>query len=285
VKFWNILPSCKPARGRFEWGACSAVIFRGKVPALCFLAFGVGLAAVFLAYPTGTFAREPNIAAASSLNYVLPQIAARFQETNGHSVKLIFGSSTSLVQQILAGAPFEVFLSADTESAAVLIDHAVTEGPAIVYGQGRLALFTMRGSAVALSPDLKLLGDPSSLQAIGRFAIANPEVAPYGQISREALQAAGVWERIADRLVIGQNAMQTAQFAVSGSVDAALIPYSIAVDPRFIDRGTSVLLADTLYRPLDHVMVLLRGAGDGAKAFFSFLQSDFAKSTFRQSGL
>ena len=120
---------------------------------------------------------------------------------------------------------------------------------------------------------------------IRRFAIANPKIAPYGQIAREALHSAGVWAVVADKLVVGQNAMQTAQFAASGSVDAALIPYSLALDPRFAVRGRSILVSEELYHPLDQGMVLIRGAGKQARAFFTFLQSDYAKSRFEESGL
>ena len=97
--------------------------------------------------------------------------------------------------------------------------------------------------------------------------------------------AEGVWDRLVSKLVIGQSALQTAQFAASGNVDVALIPYSIVLSPRFINRGRSILVSEKLYQPLKHEMIMIRGSGNDAKAFFMFLQGDLAKSRFRAGGL
>lgn len=235
-----------------------------------------------LGFSVGLTAREASVAAASSLGFVLPDIAVAYQNKTGKSVKLIFSSSRTLVHQIIAGASFEVFLSADAESIRILQERSLTVGRKVLYGRGRLALFALQRSRVNLLADLNLLSD---LGRIRKIAIANPEIAPYGRIARQALQAGGLWDRLATKLVFGQSALQSAQFAVSGSVDIALIPYTLVLSPRFIDRGQSILISEKLYSPLKHEMIMIRGGGDDAKAFFMFLQSELAKSRFRASGL
>ena len=131
------------------------------------------------------------------------------------------------------------------------------------------------------------LGDLKAALADGRlkkFAIANPEHAPYGRAAREALQAAGLWEKARDRLVLGENASQAAQFVASGSAQAGIIPLSLALAPAVQGRGTHAVIPERLHRPLRQRMVLLQGAGDTAKAFYQFLQTPGARAIFENYG-
>lgn len=240
---------------------------------------------VFLVFSSETSAGESKIAAASSLGFVLPDIAKDYRAITGKSVKLIFSSSRNLVRQIVAGAPFEVFLSADSESIQILQDGALTEGPKVSYGKGRLALIALKKLDGNKSSDLKFLAKNSEILSVGNVAIANPEIAPYGRIARNVLQAVGIWDRLLNKLVVGQTASQTAQFVVSGNVDFAFVPFSLALNLDFVDSGRSILVSEKLYSPLEHEMVRIRGCGKEATAFFNFLQSETAQSRFRSSGL
>ncbi len=214
---------------------------------------------------------EPLVAAASSVKFALTELAARFTQQTGRAVRLSYGSSGNLARQILHGAPYEVFLSADELYPRTLSERALTVDDGIIYATGRLALFVPTASTVNV--DARLSGVAAALGdgRLRRFAIANPGHAPYGRAARELLQKAELWERIQGRLAVGENVAQAAQFIVSGAADAGIISYSLAVSPGISNKGRYVLLDETWHRPLRHRMVLLRNAGETARAFYRFL--------------
>lgn len=146
-------------------------------------------------------------------------------------------------------------------------------------------MFVAEGSPLRLSSFLRFGGKHNNLARVRKFAIANPNTAPYGRITGEALRRAGVWDRMVERLVIGQSALQAAQFVLSRNADAALLPYSLVLGKGFAGRGTAVLVSETLYTPLSHEMILVRGAGDDARKFFRFLQSETVMDYFASNGL
>lgn len=228
------------------------------------------------------FTETSRIAAAASLRYVMIDIRNEYRWHSGDVIELVFGSSKSLAQQIVAGAPFEVFLSADRDSIKLLEDRGLTQGMPVAYGAGQLVLFKPKFSKLKLTAGLRSLLDVDSTY---RIAIADPEIAPYGRAAKQALVNVGLFEIIQSRLVIGLNALQAAQFAISGSVDAALIPYVIANNPKFIQKGNFIAVDNKLYNELVHEMVLLKRAGDSARDFMGFLLSEKAGSVFAAHGL
>ena len=231
------------------------------------------------------FAETSRIAVAASLRYVMTDIRNEYRRQNGDVVELVFGSSKSLAQQIVAGAPFEVFLSADLDSIKLLQTAGLTQGMPVAYGVGQLVLFKPKSSKLTLAAGLRSLLDFDSTDSVHRIAMADPETAPYGRAAKQALVNAGLFETIQSRLVIGVNALQAAQFAISGSVDAALIPYVIANNPRFIEKGNFVAVDNKLYHELVHQMVLIKRAGHGARDFMGFLSTVKAGSVFKAHGL
>ena len=227
---------------------------------------------------------SPLVAAAASLRSALPELASAFAAEAGIRPRFSFGSSGNLARQIRQGAPFELFLSADEAFVLELARERLTRDEGVLYALGRLALFVPQGSPV--STDQSLAGVRSALarDEIRRFAIPNPEHAPYGRAARETLQHMRLWDAIHPRLVFGENVSQAAQFAASGSCEAALISRSLAVAPEFIGRGTPESVPDTWHNPLRHRMALLPAAGDQAKRFFSFLGSADAREVFGRHG-
>ena len=165
------------------------------------------IAVVLLAMPMAARAAdEPVIAAAADLNAVMPEILALFSRQTGKTVKLTFGSSGNFAQQIQNGAPFEVFLSADEAYVQKLEAAGKTEDAGTLYATGRIGLFEP-----ANSPTRADFADLAAAVADGRltkFAIANPEHAPYGRAAREALIHAGLWDAIQPKLVLGENVAQ-----------------------------------------------------------------------------
>jgi len=229
-------------------------------------------------------AEVPNVAVAANLNFAMPEIAAAFKARTGREAKLAFGASGNFARQIRAGAPFELFLSADEANVRFLVDAGRAEGEGVVYAIGRLVLFAPAASAVQVDPALAGLAAAIRSGAARKVAIANPELAPYGVAAREALQKQGLWDALAGRIVLGENVNQTAQFALTGGVEAALLPYSIVVAPTFKDRGRWALVPDTLHAPIRQRMVLVRGAGATARALYDFVRGPEGRAILERYG-
>ena len=235
--------------------------------------------------PLQSSADDIPVAAASSLTVVLEEIAGLFQRETGHTVKLSFGSSGTLAHQIIYGAPFELFLSADEQSVSFLNERGLTAGRGSIYGTGRLVLFVPRHSAVKPAADLSTLAGSVRTGVLTRFAMANPEHAAYGMQAKQALLNAGAWGAIEPHLILGKSAVQAMQFALSGAVDAALLPYSLARLPALADKGRWIPVSEILYTPLCQRMVLLRNAGDAAREFHQYLLGKEARAVFGRYGL
>jgi len=226
----------------------------------------------------------PNIACASDLKFAIDEIAGLFAQAAGKTVRPNFGSSGNFYRQILEGAPFQLYLSADMAFAEKLAEAGVTEGRAELYAIGRIVLFAPKGSPLDAANGIAGLKSALAEGRIRRFAIANPVHAPYGRAAEQALRSAGLWEALQNKLVFGENVSQAAQFATTGSVDGAIFAHSLALSPAVSATGSYLLLPEQLHQPLRQGMVLLKGAGATAKAFHEYLQSPAARSVFRKYG-
>ncbi len=229
-------------------------------------------------------ADEPPIAAAADLNAALPEVAALFQKATGKTVKLTFGSSGNFAQQIQNGAPFEVYLSADEGYVQTLAAAGKTDGEGALYAIGRIGLFQPNGSKIRADGQLKDLGAAVQNGRLLKFAIANPEHAPYGRAAREALQHAGIWDAIEPKLVLGENVAQATQFATSGSAQGGIISLSLALTPQVKAAGAFALIPAEWHKPLRQRAVVVKGAGDTARSFYTFLQGPQARAVFKRYG-
>ena len=221
------------------------------------------------------------IAAAADLKIALPEVVALYgQRQPADQVELIFGSSGKFATQIRNGAPFDLFFSADIELPRALLRDGFAVGEVVPYALGRLVLWSTRREVAAL-PLAQLAGG-----AISRLAIANPKHAPYGQRAAEALRAAGAYERIAGRLVYGENIAQTAQFALSGSADAGIIALGLALTPEMQARGHYVLIDAALHQPLLQGFVRTRhgAASAAAQRFADFMATNEVRSLLSRYG-
>ena len=171
------------------------------------------------------------VAVASNMQPAMQAIQAQFlrqadgamhAKTASAKLRIVYGASGNFVSQVLQGAPIALLLAADEQSIQRLQAAGRAEDAGVIYASGRLALFVPQQSLAvwqpAFQPDTAMLGLRQALQMqqIQRFAIANPELAPYGRAAREALQSAGLWESLQARLVLGENIAQAAQFASAG---------------------------------------------------------------------
>ena len=226
----------------------------------------------------------PAVAAAADLKFALPEIALAFERESGRKLRLSFGSSGMLAQQITQGAPFELFFSADENYVAMLQRNGRGEDGGRPYAFGRIALFIPNGSPVQADRNLRDLAAAARDGRLTRLAIANPEHAPYGRAAREALQHLGIWETLGDKLVLAENAAQAAQFAASGSAQAGIVPLSLTRAADLATRGAFVTLPEAWHSPLRQRMVLVRGAGNTARQFYAFMQTPAARSILERHG-
>src|SRR5438128_810043 len=192
-------------------------------------------------------ADDINIAAASDLQFALKDVAARFEQTAGHRVRVTFGSSGNFFAQISNGAPFDVFLSADTGYPQRLIDAGAADRDSFfVYGTGTIVLWVPLASPLDPNKGLKMLLDPT----VRKVALANPEHAPYGRAAVAALRHEGLYEALSSKFVLGENLTQAMQFVESGNADAGLVGLPLAVAPPMQGKGRYWIVPRSFYPPI-----------------------------------
>ena len=176
------------------------------------------------------------VAAAADLNPALHDIAEQYEKKSGIRIKLSFGASGALTQQIENGAPFDLFFSADMDYPKRLIADAQADAASLYqYSLGKLVLWVPANSPL----DLERQGMAALLDgSVKKIAIANPEHAPYGRAAVAALKHAGLYDRLADRFVTGENVSQAAQFAESGNAQAGFVALAHALSPAVKSMGT-----------------------------------------------
>lgn len=242
------------------------------------------LALAMLGVPTAAAQRPPTIAAAANLNFALTAIARQFERERGAHVEIVFGASGSLTRQIRDGAPFEMFLAADEEFPGQLTAAGLTRDAGVVYAIGRLVLFAPVGSPLRVDERLEGLSRLLKAGGVTRFAIANPDVAPYGRAAEATLRKHGLWQGIRPRLVLGDSIAQAAQFATTGNAVGGLIAYSLVKEPAFANRGSYALVPETDYPPLRQRMVLLKQATPVVEQFYGYLQGSAARNVLINNG-
>ena len=227
---------------------------------------------------------EPVVASAADLQFALVEVAEAFNKETGRSVRLTFGSSGNFARQIRQHAPFQVFFSANEDFVRELARDGFMRDAGELYAVGRIVLIVPKGSPLKADGTLADLKAALTDGRLKKFAIANPEHAPYGARAEEALKAAGVWEAIKPKLVFGENVSQTAQFATSPDTQGGIIAYSLALSPKVAALGVYELIPSEMHEPLRQAMGLTKKAGLTARAFFNFAKSPSARKIFRAYG-
>ena len=225
--------------------------------------------------------RPIRVAVAANLRDPFQEIAARFvKQHRGARVEPVFTASGSAHQQIIQGAPFDLFLSGDSDFPASLVRRGLAEpGTLRIYARGNLGLWV--SNRVTERPNgLSVLEGAR----VRRVATANPETAPYGRAAMQALAAAGLRDRVQSKLVFGQDVGQTAQMALAAA-DAAFLPVSYLLTPAFRDTGRIIRVDAGSYAPLDQAYLIIRGrARPEVRAFYHFLQTPTARAVLRRHG-
>ncbi|GGC56832.1 molybdate ABC transporter substrate-binding protein [Hoyosella rhizosphaerae] len=199
------------------------------------------------------------IAAASDLRFALDNIIDEYTNDNPDvDITVSYGSSGMFVQQLLNGAPFDIYLSADRTYVDDVVDGGLASASdTFAYAGGRLAVWTRNDSGIDVSDGLTMLLNEN----VRRIAIANPAHAPYGRAAQEALDAAGVADAVRSKIVTGENIGQAAEFVASGNADVGIIALSLAVSPQLSEVGVYVEIDAGLFSPLHQAGVVLSSAG------------------------
>jgi molybdate transport system substrate-binding protein len=234
--------------------------------------------------PQAAKAGEITVAAASDLTFALTDIAHRFEQKTGNQAKLAFGSSGNFFAQIQNGAAFDVFFSADVEYPRKLAASGLAAAPTLwVYGTGRIVLWAPAGSPLDLGKmGMKALLDPS----VQRIAIANPAHAPYGRAAKAALESFKLYDKVRDKLVLGENISQTAQFVASGNAQIGILALSLACAPTLKDKGTYWEIPVDSYPLLEQAAIIPTAARDKtlARAFVDYVRTPQAQAILQQYG-
>lgn len=257
----------------------------------CMLRYTLFFVGMLAAAPisTGAIAQsggvdEPIVAGAADLRFALEEIATAFKAETGLSVKLSFGSSGNFARQIRQGAPFQMYLSADEDYVLDLARDGYTRDGGTLYAVGRLVIMVPHGSPLKADGSLEDLSAALADGRVTRFAIANPEHAPYGKRAEEALRHVGLWEAIKPKLVLGENVSQATQFATSANAQGGIVAYSLARAPTVSRLGTFALIPMEWHAPLRQRMALLKNAGPVAERFYAYVQQPAARVIFRKYG-
>lgn len=261
-----------------------------RPPAVAFglLAFAAGCSG-------GNTARLPDlppelhVAAAADLKFAFEEVLTAFRAKypNQH-LAVTYGSSGQFHTQISTGSwnavPYDLFLSADVDYPRKLIEQErAVKGSEFVYAVGRLVVWVPKGSPLDVEKlGIKAVAEPG----VRKVAIANPRHAPYGRAAEAALKHAKLYEQVSDKLVLGENVAQAAQFADSGAADVGIFALSLAMAPTMRDRGRYVEVSPDAYPPLNQAGVILtRGQyHSGAKALRDFLTGDEGRAILKRYG-
>jgi molybdate transport system substrate-binding protein len=242
------------------------------------------LALFFLLVASIATAQEITVAAAADMSAALPELVAGYTKKTGQAVKLSFGASGNLTDQIRNGAPFDLFFSADEDYPQQLIKEGLAAKDTLYrYAVGRLVLWVPNDSPLDLSKlGIKALLDPS----VKKVSIANPATAPYGRAAAAVLRHFEIYDQVSSRLVVGENVSQAAQFVESGNAQAGLIALSHALAPAMKDKGRYWVVPLDAYPTLNQAAVVLSKSKqqDAARRFLNFIRSPEANSLLTKYG-
>lgn len=231
-----------------------------------------------------TSTAELTVAAAADLSTALKQIGDAYEKKTGVKVRLSFGASGALTQQIQNGAPFDLFFSADMDYPRQLIATGNADSASLdQYAVGKLVLWVPADSRLDVERQgMRVLLDPS----VKKIAIANPQHAPYGRAAVAALKHAGVYDPVADRLVLGENVSQAAQFVESGNAQAGFIALAHALAPEMRGKGKYWEIPADAYPPLAQGVVVLSHSRQKKEAagFVEYVKTKESADLLRKVG-
>jgi len=235
-----------------------------------------------LAFASALAAQTITVAAAANMKYAVNDIAKAFSQESGIGVKIITGASGKLTQQIMSGAPFDAFLSADVEYPAKLVQGGYTTTPSQVYAYGSLVLWSNTG--IDLSKGVAAVADAK----VQKIAIANPKTAPYGIEAMNTMRYYKADGAVAGKLITAESISQVGNYVTTKAVDLGFIAKSIVLSPEMKNVGQWIEIDPKSYNTIDQAMVGLKNGSPenqvAAKKFLRFMSSAKAQAILKESG-
>jgi molybdate transport system substrate-binding protein len=214
------------------------------------------------------------IAAASNLRFAMHEICHAFQEANSSiQTKVSYGSSGNFFAQISQGAPFDIFFSADAAYPELLEKEGLTvKETQKVYAVGEIVLWFPNESKIDSDKGLQAVTSAE----IKKLAIANPRHAPYGRAAEESLRYYGLWDKVQEKLIYGENISQAAQFVHTGAADAGIVALSLAISTKMLQEGRYWAIPDKSHSDIEQVYVVLKkGKGkESIRRFLDFIRGE-----------
>jgi molybdate transport system substrate-binding protein len=229
--------------------------------------------------------RKLSIAAAADLQFALEDLSRQFRANHAATdVRIVYGSSGNFYSQIQTQAPFDLFLSADVEYPRKLAQEGLARPDSLfVYGVGRIAVWVRAQSPL----DVAALGIHTlEADSVKHIAIANPLHAPYGRAAEAAMRSLGVYDKVAPKIVLGENIAQTLQFVQSGAADAGIVALSLALAPTVRGQGRYWEVPLDAYPKVEQGGAILTHAANAADAaaFRAYLTSPSGRQALQQYG-
>jgi molybdate transport system substrate-binding protein len=221
---------------------------------------------------------ELTVAAASDLTPAFEELGREFESTTKTKVVFVFGSTGMLTRQLENGAPYDLFAAANVSYVDELDQKGlIISDSRAIYARGRITLWTPNDSNLRLQ-GIADLARPE----VQRVAIANPDHAPYGLAAKQALQSAGVWDRVQPKLVYGDNIRQTLQYAQTGNVEVAIVALSLSTQ----SNGRWTLIPEELHQPIDQGLAIMKSTKNepAARAFAAFISSPQGRAIMKKYG-
>lgn len=220
------------------------------------------------------------IAVAANLQFAVQELVNDFSNRTGVECEIIVSSSGKLTAQIIEGAPFDVFLSADMKYPQELYNRNFTILEPDVYAYGNLILWTLHND---ITPELETLFS----DRVRFIAVGNPKTAPYGVSAIEVIKSLGMQEKLSKKLVYGESIAQTNQFIISKSVDLGFTSKSVVMSKQMKGQGHWTEIDKRLYSPMAQGMVVLKSRKDfesQANQFREYILSSDGKEILHKFG-
>lgn len=224
--------------------------------------------------------QKVKVAAAANLRYVLEEIKKQYESDNKETeVVITFGSSGTLTQQIVNGAPFDLFMAADIEFPQKVKDQGFAIGEVKTYIYGKVAMWS---TTIDVKKGLKTV----TLPEVKKIAIADPQKAPYGKNAVELLKNQNLYDQISSKIVWGENISQAAQYAFTGNAEIGFIALSLALAPEMKGKGIYYILPDKICPPIAQGCVLLKHSSQNSETqkFMTYVTSKACDKLWKEYG-
>lgn len=222
------------------------------------------------------------IAVAANVQFAMQEIEQDFENETGIPINQVISSSGKLTAQILQGAPYDIFISADMKYPDTLYKNGFATAPPQVYAYGTLVLWTFQN--FDLENAIAVLKNP----AVQKIAIANPATAPYGEQTIRLLQHYNLYEQVQPKLVYGESIAQTNQYITSGACELGFTAKSIVLAPDMQGKGAWIEMDASAYAPIQQGVVITKFGNtqhpEASQRFFAYLFSEKGRTILEKYG-